>query len=84
MQDVSYSYSVLKVTYIPIHATVSHINVFLSIDATYSLCGLLIHHLLHLYTAAFDVSRDNGLAGSKSSCTCKLISMLIIIWDEPE
>ena len=80
MQDVSYSYSVLKVTYIPIHATVSHINVFLSIDATYSLCGLLIH----LYTAAFDVSIDNGLAGSKSSCTCKLISMLIIIWDEPE
>ena len=85
MQDVSYSYSVfLKVTYIPVHATVSHINVFLSLEATYSLCALLIHHLLLLYTAAFDIFKNYAdSAGSESLCTCKSISMLIMIWSEP-
>ena len=76
-QDVSYSYSVFE-SYMPIVAMTSHINVFLS------LCTLLIHHLLYLYTPAFDISRNYETAGSESLCTCKSISMFILIWDELE
>ena len=76
-QDVSYSYSVFE-SYMPIVAMTSHINVFLSLFA------LLIHHLLYLYTSAFDISRNYETAGSESLCTCKSISMFILIWDELE
>lgn len=76
-QDVSYSYSVFE-SYMPIVAMTSHINVFLA------LCALLIHHLLYLYTLAFDISRNYETAGSESLCTCKSISMFILIWDELE
>ena len=55
------------------------------VTMTSHICVLLIHHFLYLYTPAFDIFRNYAdTAGSESLCTCKSISMFILIWEELE